>query len=448
MRHSGSRALSRLPTAPQDVLEALEGPALSSEASVSTSEPTADTPASAPVGAGFEVAPYRWVIIGQLWFHQMMNQTAQIGLGVLLIGIGAELQFGPREAGWLGATRNLGQLLVFPASFLAVRFAPKGLYGALMAVVGLAMLLAGFAPTFAALFLCQSLFSLAGALAQVPGSLLRIQWVPSKELGRVWGTGNALNALAQTGALVGIPLLLGPLGGWRGVMQASGIVLLLSALLWLVFGRQRGEFHVPDRASNYGALRRPTFYLMGLATLGGATAYLSALLFLPTFFVQERGLSLQTAGLISGVFPAAGLVSNILAGMLSDRIGRRKPFIWPVGLILPPLYVLAVSPIPVWALVIVASLLGFFAWLPFPALNSIAYEIPGVQPAEVAVGQALMQAVSGAGVLMGPIIVGTIAAATGSLQIAIMSIGVLPLLLTLSCLWLPDTGPKANLEAS
>ena len=34
-----------------------------------------------------------------------------------------------------------------------------------------------------------------------------------------------------------------------------------------------------------------------------SVAYLSALLFLPTFFVQERGLSLQTAGLISGVFP-------------------------------------------------------------------------------------------------------------------------------------------------
>ena len=95
-----------------------------SQRTPSTAPPAGPEPAPAPEGQ----PAYRWVIIGQLWFHQMLNQVAVIGLGVLLIGIGSELQFGPREAGWLGATRNVGQLIVFPASFIAVRFAPKALY--------------------------------------------------------------------------------------------------------------------------------------------------------------------------------------------------------------------------------------------------------------------------------------------------------------------------------
>ncbi|MFA7249062.1 MAG: MFS transporter [Dehalococcoidia bacterium] len=388
--------------------------------------------------------PYRWVVIGQIWLHQMLAQITMAGLGVLLLGIAAELQFGTTEAGWLGSTRTVGQLVVFPASFLAVRFAPKRLYTILTFTLGLTMLLGGFAPGFWALFLAQVVFSLAFALAQVPGSLLRTQWVPSRELGRVWGAGNALNAVAQTAALVGIPLILDAVGGWRGVFRLGGALTLLAAAGWAITGRERGDLHAHGPESSFAAMRRPEFYLLGLASLGGATAYLATLLFLPTFLVHERGLTLAAAGFISAVFPAAGLASNILAGLLSDRVGRRKPFIWPAGLILPPLYFLAVAPIPVGLLVPVVFLLGFFAWLPFPALNSIAYELPRVRPAEIAVGQALMQAVAGAGILVGPVIVGQIASVAGSLRIGIAAIGLAPILFAVTCLWIPDTGPKAR----
>jgi len=410
---------------------------------VSTST-TNDTPGAAAAAPGQERHPYRWVIIGQIWLHQMLAQVTMVGMGIMLLGIGAELDFGRTEAGWLGATRTVGQLVVFPASFLAVRFAPKRLYGVLTAILGLMMLLGGFAPAFWALFVTQVVFSLSMALAQVPGSLLRTQWIPSRELGRIWGTGNALNAVAQTAALIGIPLALGILGGWRGVFHAAGIAMLLAAVAWMITGRQRSEARAAGPESNFSALRRPEYYLLGLASLGGATAYLACLLFLPTFLVQERGLSLQTAGFVSAVFPAAGLVSNVASGFVSDRVGRRKVFIWPAGLILPFLYVLTVAPLPVVLLVPVVFLLGFFAWLPFPSIASIAYELPGVRPAEIAVGQALQQAIAGAGILCGPIIVAQVADLAGTLRAGIIVIGLLPILFSVACLWLPDTGPRAH----
>ncbi|MGE3857111.1 MAG: nitrate/nitrite transporter [Dehalococcoidia bacterium] len=401
-------------------------------------------PAPPEAPEGVERHPYRWVVIGQIWLHAMLAQITMVGMGIMLLGIAEELRFGTAQAGWLGATRTVGQLVVFPASFLAVRFAPKRLYTALTFLLGLMMVLGGFAPAFWALFATQVVFSLSMALAQVPGSLLRTQWVPSRELGRVWGTGNALNAVAQTAALIGIPVALGWLGGWRGVFHAAGGAMLLAATAWALTGRQRGEHRATSVGSNFGALRRPEYYLLGMASLGGATAYLACLLFLPTFLVQERGLSLQTAGIVSAVFPAAGLVSNVASGFVSDRVGRRKVFIWPSGLLLPFLYVLVVSPLPVALLVPVAFLVGFFAWLPFPSIASIAYELPGVRPAEIALGQALQQAIAGAGILCGPIVVGEVAALAGSLRVGIIAIGMLPVLFTLACLWLPDTGPKAQ----
>ena len=65
-------------------------------------------------------------------------------------------------------------------------------------------------------------------------------------------------------------------------------------------------------------------------------------------------------------------------------------------------------------------------------------------PAEIAVGQALMQAVSGIGILCGPVIVGQIAAAAGSLRPGMIVIGLFPVLFALTCLSLPETGPKAH----
>lgn len=406
------------------------------------SEATSDTPVRQ-----VERHPYRWVIIGQIWLHSMLAQITTTGLGVLLLGISSELGLGPGESGWLGATRTAGALIVFPMSFVLVRFAPKRLYGALTFGLGLSMVLAGFAPGFWTLFACQVVFSLCFALAQVPVSLLRTQWIPSRELGRVWGTGNALNAVAQMSVLVGVPLVLGILGGWRGVLQGGGVVMLIAAAAWQVTGRERAEEHAAGPQSSFAAIRRPEYYILGLASVGGAMSYLACLFFLPVFLVQERGLSLETAGLISAILPAAGLISNVSAGFLSDRVGRRKPFIWPSGLLLPPLYFLAVSPIPVWAVLLVVSLVGFFAWQPFPAISSISFELPGVRPSDIAVGAALMQMISGVGIICGPIIVGQIAEATGSLRPGIIAVGVFPVLFAVTCLWLPDTGPKARAAA-
>ncbi len=421
---------------------------------MSSSQPTVADPApdpaaatSTPPGAQVERHPYRWVIIAQIWLHSMLAQITTTGLGVLLLGISSELGLGPGESGWLGATRTAGALLVFPMSFVLVRFAPKRLYGALTFGLGLSMVLSGFAPGFWTLFACQVAFSLCFALAQVPLSLLRTQWIPSRELGRVWGTGNALNAVAQMSVLVGVPLVLGILGGWRGVLQGGGVVMLIAAVAWQLTGRERAEEHPTGPQSSFAAIRRPEYYVLGLASVGGAMAYLACLFFLPVFLVQERGLSLETAGLISAILPAAGLISNVSAGFLSDRIGLRKPFIWPSGLLLPPLYFLAVAPIPVWALLLVVSLVGFFAWQPFPAISSISFELPGVRPSDIAVGAALMQMISGVGIICGPIIVGQIAEATGSLRPGIIVVGIFPVLFALCCLWLPDTGPKARRAA-
>ncbi|MFA7296842.1 MAG: MFS transporter [Dehalococcoidia bacterium] len=389
---------------------------------------------------------YRWVVIAQLWLHQVLTLAAVSGLGVLLVGMQADLHFGTIEAGWLGAARTAGQFLTFPLSFLAVRLAPKRTYSVLVAAMTAAILAGGLAPGYWLLLGSQVAFSVALALSQVPATMLRVQWVPPREMARVWGIGNALSAVAQSATLAVVPAAVVLLGGWRPVFEVTGALLAVAVIGWWLTARERPghAFSAPTGTARFRALRRREFYILGLTITGGGTAYTTAILFLPLYFVGERGFSLAEAGSITAILPAAGLLSNLSAGFLSDRTGRRKVFIWPCGLILPGLYLLALSPLPLWGEAVVVFALGYFAWFPFPVLMAIPYELPGIEAAEVAVGQALVQAVSGAGILAGPVVASIVADATGSYGAGLLALSGLPILFALGCLVLPETGPAAR----
>ena len=74
-----------------------------------------------------------------------------------------------------------------------MRLAPKRTYSVLVAAMTAAILAGGLAPGYWLLLATQVAFSLALALSQVPATMLRVQWVPPREMARVWGIGNALH---------------------------------------------------------------------------------------------------------------------------------------------------------------------------------------------------------------------------------------------------------------
>ena len=102
----------------------------------------------------------RAVAVCTLGFVLALFLMVVLGFGVTNVVLAIALSpVQGRLAKRLGATRTVGQLVVFPASFLAVRFAPKRLYSVLTFALGIAMILGGFAPAFWALFATQVLFS-------------------------------------------------------------------------------------------------------------------------------------------------------------------------------------------------------------------------------------------------------------------------------------------------
>lgn len=116
--------------------------------------------------------------------------------------------------------------------------------------------------------------------------------------------------------------------------------------------------------------RRPAVLVPALALFAGATAYGTVVAFLPVF-APQRGLA--DFGIFFTVYAAATLASRVLAGRLSDRIGRRR-------VVLPFMALLAVG---VFALPFLGSTLllvfiglsfgfGFGAFM--PTLNALVVD--------------------------------------------------------------------------
>ncbi len=133
-------------------------------------------------------------------------------------------------------------------------------------------------------------------------------------------------------ALIGVPLIAAV--GWRGASVVFGVPAIVVAVLILVFVRERGTDRAAARAggSVRSALRsvladRDLRWLYLTSALGGGGRGLGVVnLFALIYMTQVLGLSEATAGLMYGVLIVFSVPMPLIAGWLSDRIGR-KPLI-------------------------------------------------------------------------------------------------------------------------
>lgn len=396
---------------------------------------------------------YRWVVLGLLMFTQEVCILLTGSIGILLPAMRADLGFGVAESGLLASLGQLPTLVLSVlASLVLVRFSPKRVYFGALILAGLMGFACGQAPAFIFLAVAYCLTGISTVTRQIADTLLKLQWVPKKELASIMGLTMGLMAMGQSVGVIVIPFLLIALDSWRNLFSVYGLTVLVLSIVWIIFARERitpayqkGMTSAAGRAPLKGVLKRKEFLLLAIPLFGGPLAYMNTFFFLPTFLTEERGMALTTIGFITGLMPIGGICATFVMGFVSDRIGLRKPTIWPAGLILPFMYIALLSPgTPSWALPVLTFAIGFVAWSPFPAFRTIPFELPGLEPSEVAVGQSLMQTSTSLATVLGAPLVGYLAEVFGSMGTALRVLCLFPLTIVAAGLLLPETGPKAR----
>lgn len=328
-----------------------------------------------------------------------------------------------------------------PAGMLVGRVGLKKLIGAGWFMAA-APALSFLADGFPALLAMRMMFGLSLAVILPAFGPLLMQWFRPRELPLI----NGLN-LAMTA--VGIALstfITAPLAeavGWRTVLSIYGAVALVGAFLWMGLARVQLPVQSGGRLSlgeMWSVLRDRTTLLLAFADAGPFAQYIALTTWLPTFYYEVHGMSLNAAGSAVGLVPLVGVAALIVAGVLSMRVVRRRPFLILSGVVGglagSATFLLAGSAAIYPALL----LLGFGAWFYLPILFTIPMEVPDAVPERVSLVLATIGTLGGFLSFVAPLAVGILTDVLGSYIPGFVIFAVLSWSLVIAGVMLTETG--------
>lgn len=247
----------------------------------------------------------------------------------LLPGYVDDLGLTKAEAGILSASYAAGTLIAsLPAGLVASRVGPRRTVIAGLLILGFASLAFGFANHILLLDSARFIQGVAGALIWSGAMSWLILAAPDDRRGSVIGT--ALGT-AVAGALLGPAV--GAAAGAIGTKLVFGSVLLITTVLAYLASRLP-EAGTPERQSlrEIATAMRSRPLLNATVFVAVPSVLFGAIEVLVPLRIDALGGShgLIAAGFIAGAALEAVLAP--LAGRMSDRIGRRTPYV--VGLVI------------------------------------------------------------------------------------------------------------------
>lgn len=281
----------------------------------------------------------RWGVLAACFLAFMQTHTQRVAVAPLIPMFIADLGLSYTAAAAVMSAYFWTYMTVqVPVGLLTDRLGPRRVM-----LVFMGVLVAGVAAFSASrdivqLLIARCVVGLGAAAVWLPGLRLISERFPVGERGRATGLLSAGGGIGGTLGLLAVPVLAERLG-WRVGYGVTLIPVLLAVALILLAVRDtpraRGisaaagpEPLAPAATASLATLgavlRSPLIWPFNIATTLWYGGYLSLLTWLPTFLVQSEGLSRGAAGTVTALITAGTIVSWPLAGLISDRLGRRK----------------------------------------------------------------------------------------------------------------------------
>jgi MFS family permease len=289
---------------------------------------------------------YGWVIVGM----GLLVKMSGLGFGrfaysMLLPSMRESLRFNYIQMGLLSGGILLGYLLFsFVSGMLATRFGPKRIVIVSLLCSTLSMFflsrLSGFFPLLVFTFAMGA----GAAGAHISMTTLPMVWFEKQRLGRALGivTGGTGLGIIVTGLL--LPYLLSTLGreAWRQCWALLALVTFLVAFTGFIllkekpdqidpnpFSLYENKEHIPSTVKTNGLTLHTIFiiyFIFGFAYIIYATYFVA-------YMIEGISIPEKTAGRIWAIFGWMCIVSGLVWGFLSDRLGRRRALLWNNGII-------------------------------------------------------------------------------------------------------------------
>ena len=312
-----------------------------------------------------------------------------------------------------------------PGGKLIARIGVKRAY--VWAWVALALLaLAPIVPNFWALLFLRLAYGVGLGLMVVATGPLVMQWFKPKEMLVVNSLNTAILSGGVAASLAGaVPLA--ELLGWKMTLTVFSGIGIIGTVLWPLAPRDRQDGADHSRGISVreilGVLRGRAVALLVAADAGIFIQYTALTTWLPSFYSEERGISLSQAGIITSILPFVGIFAVLAGGAVPllfesyrnafRHLGGLGDFVFSyrgvmvfsgILAILGGLGAFILGNVPgIYVSVIV---LGVGSWFYVPALLTIPMRMAGATPERVAAVWGSYMTFSGLGMFIFPFLVG------------------------------------------
>jgi MFS family permease len=337
----------------------------------------------------YRVSPYRWAVLGSFMLVNLVMQALWIDYSPVMHDAAAFYGVSELAIGFLAMLFMIVFLpLSIPVSWAIDRFGFRkstGLGVILMAAFALVRALAG--SSYALALVGTLGLSLAQPFLMNSWTKVAAHWFAESERATAVGLVTLANLLGIAIGMKASPFLAGAMS--IGAAQyAYAAAALLSALAYLAIARENPPSPPGPQGSGEkalmlvglkNALAVPSFRLflvvsfVGMGLFNGITTWIDEI-------VAPRGFGPSQAGTIGALLLVGGLFGAVAIPALSDRSGKRKPWML-VGLLgsLPGLAGMALAQ-SFWLLAASSFALGFFLTSVMPVGMQFSTEVTRPTP--------------------------------------------------------------------
>ena len=273
------------------------------------------------------------------------------------------------------------------------------------------------APGFWSLLGLRLINGLGAAMILTAAGPLLMLWFKPKEVTIMNGLDMAILSLG-TALSVFAAAPIAELVGWQAMLGLFGCVGVLGTLAWTTLGRSTSQ--PPPRYDGLpvgdipAVLKNGPILLLVAADAGVLVQHTALTGWLPSFYVEVRGMTLERAGFVTGLLPFVGVFGVLVGGLLPLRIDSHRSFLMVSGVMIVLGGLGSFGSGNLIVIYISLVLVGVGSWLYVPTLLSMSMDIVGRDPGRVAVVWGSLITFSGVGMFLAPIVVGFLRDSFGS----------------------------------
>ena len=398
-------------------------------------------------GPGSSTLPFGWAPAIVLILVAFVDRIEFSLVAAVLPQLQAEWGFGDAVAGSLPTASAIAAgILAIPAAYIADRHDRGKIVTIVVILWSIATLGSALAPTFLIFYLVRVGLAAAEAIDNPASASLLADFYPPATRSTAFGWWRTSAYLGGAGIVLGG--ILAEWLGWRGafvVMTIPGILvaILVSRLREPERGfadrlasdadpiRNTPTQTAPLRAQIFRVLRIRTLWYTGAAltvmsiSIGGLTFWI------PSLLQREFGLSEAAAATLGGGLTLLGIVlGTLVAARVTRRavvgtLARWRVLRGGIGILVGR--IVMTGALTVETTVVFVALLTLFAFFSAFALPTLTACVADVVPArDRGLGFGLLQIAATVGGAVGPLLVGVVSEAAGSLKTGMVPL--LPLL--------------------